>query len=129
MIVVASSDVIIGGIITVALAALTGLTIIAYKHPVGYRKLYGPLVASIMGVWIAREIYRGGVSSGFYSALNGVLSMNKGAILQTPSLQQEPLWTPLIPVGVVLFLSFLRVLPSILELPEKDREQRLPDDK
>jgi hypothetical protein len=122
-------EAIIGGIITLAVAALTGVTIIAYKHPVGYRKIYGPLVASIMGVWILRESYRSGVSSGFYSALDGVRSINKGVILQSPSLQQELSWTPLIPVGVVLYLSFLLMLPSILELSEKGRKQGLADGK
>jgi hypothetical protein len=111
----------LASLITGAVAIFSGLAFIAYKHPIGYRRIHLPLIASIWALWIIRMIYIAGESSGFYHALSGVRELNKDKIFQTPSFDMDPMWWFLIPLGVVLYLSCLRALPSILELPDRDR--------
>ncbi len=102
-------------------AFVSGLTFVAYKHPAGYRKLHIPLIASAWGVWIIHMIYSFGEQSGFYHALDGVREMNKGALLQTPSHESDPIWWFIVPLACLGYLTFLRALPSLLDLPTKER--------
>jgi len=112
----------LASIITVGLAAVSGLTFIAYKHPLGYRKIYVPLIASVWAAWFVYMIYSLGQTTGFYDALQRTREMNKGASILTPSRESDPLWLFLVPLAIAGYLSFLRALPSILELPSKDRD-------
>src|SRR6266446_10839482 len=112
----------IASIITVALAAISGLTFIAYKHPVGYRKIYVPLIVSVWAAWIIWMVYSYGQTIGFYEALRDTQALNKGTVIQTPSLKSDPMWWFLVSLAVVGYLSFLRALPSILELPAAERQ-------
>jgi hypothetical protein len=111
----------LASLITVALTILTGLTFIAYKHPIGYRKLYVPLVAFVGVVWFTRIIYLSGHLAGFFQALEGVRAINKGLVFQSPEHGQYPAWWTLLVLALAGYLSFLRALPSILELPDKEK--------
>jgi hypothetical protein len=104
-------------------AFVSGLTFVAYKHPAGYRKLHIPLIASAWGVFIIHMIYYFGETQGFYQALDGVRELNKdkAVFFQTPSHASDPIWWFIIPMSFVAYVTFLRALPSLLDLPGKER--------
>src|SRR5437764_14014645 len=102
-------------------AFVSGLTFVAYRHPAGYRKLFIPLMASAWGVWIVHMIYSFGEQSGFYRALDGVRSMNKDTLLQTPSHQPDAIWWFVVPVSCVASLTFISAWRSLLDLRTTER--------
>lgn len=103
-----------GFLASLALAMISGLTFIAYRHPAGYRRLYLPIVYTVWAVWLGRLIYTLGETSGFYSALTQIHTLNPKQLIQTPSIEGDPWWVFLVPVVIVVYLGLLRSLPFIL---------------
>ena len=97
-------------------AMVTGLTIIAYKHPAGYRKLYSPINIACGLVTFGYASYSIGHTLGFYEALSGVLALNKSPFI-SPKDESAPFWWILIPVLASAYMLFLKSLPLILDLP------------
>jgi hypothetical protein len=107
-------------------AALSGVTIIAYKHPSGYGRLYWVLVAAIYFVswtWFSYTIAYG---FGFSDALSQLNALNPNLGYKYPTSPSPPLWAFVIPFGIVLYLGFLGLLPFILR---HDKEKKQSNDR
>jgi len=108
----------------VALAALSGLSFIAYHHPSGYRRVYLPLVCAVWGVWLAWIIYSFGYERGFSTAVLATMKLNSPQLVKTPSSGPAMWWVFFVPAALYGYLSFLLYLPSILgsERPSTSRD-------
>lgn len=101
---------IVGGL---AVAAFSGLTIVAYRHPPGYRRLYLPLVCAVWGVWAVWFIYDLGFALGFGQALLETMKLNSPTLIRIPSRDYTSWWYSVIPGVVYAYLSFLWFLPKL----------------
>jgi NhaP-type Na+/H+ or K+/H+ antiporter len=102
---------IIGGL---ALAAVTGLTIIAYRHPDGYARMYTPIVVALVAAWAAWFIGDMSYSSGYSEAILATIKLNPGAIIKTPTRETASFLAFLAPAVAYAYLGFLRLLPHLL---------------
>jgi amino acid transporter len=114
---------IIGGL---AVAAITGLSIIAYRHPAAYARIYRPLVCMLVGAWVVWFIYGIGFDSGFGNAVLTTMKLNSGSLIKTPSRDLPSFWLYMVPAIVYAYLSFLKLLPHLLRdeapNPEKTKD-------
>jgi MFS superfamily sulfate permease-like transporter len=114
---------IIGGL---AVAAITGLSVIAYRHPAAYARIYRPLVCVLVGTWAIWFIYGLGYSSGFSDAVLTTMKLNSGGLIKTPDRDLPSLLPYMVPAIAYAYLSLLKLLPYLLsdQAPssEKDRE-------
>jgi len=96
------------------IAALTGITILAYKHPAGYGKIYYPIVGAIGVAWLVWFVYGIAYTSGFGDAIVETMKLNTPKLIKTPSNGSTPWWYFFIPAALYIYLSFLRILPHLL---------------
>lgn len=108
-----------------ALAVLTGLTWLAYKHPSGYSVISIPLLsvnAAAFGLGVA---YNLGVQAGSHAVLMSVIRAGGGRLegidhAAVPATIDQALLFGGLPL-LFAYLLFLRALPSLLGL-RKERE-------
>jgi hypothetical protein len=102
---------IIGGL---AVAAITGLSAIAYRHPAAYARIYTPLVCVFVGAWVVWFIYGMAFASGFSSAVLATMKLNPDTVIETPSRGTLSFWSYMVPAVVYAYISFLKLLPYLL---------------
>jgi len=102
---------IIGGL---AVAAITGLSVIAYRHPAAYARIYRPLLGVLIGAWAVWFIYGVGFGSGFHEAMLATMKLNSGTLIKTPDRDSASFLFHMVPIIVYAYLSFLRLLPHLL---------------
>ena len=114
---------IIGGL---AVAAITGLSVIAYRHPAAYARVYRQLVYMLFGAWAVWVIYGFGFTTGFSNAVLATMKLNSGTIIKTPSRGFPSFWLSMVPAIVYAYLVFLKLLPHLLRdeahSPEKSKD-------
>jgi hypothetical protein len=114
----------------IVMAAISGLTFIAYKHPKGYARMYLPVMLSGMAVFLLYATYSIGFLYGFSAASIAYMKLNPPPLHFPETESGSPtFWMLLLPVIFVGYLSFLLALPFILDLPKKDKEKVKPKDK
>ena len=96
------------------LAAVSGITFIAYKHPEGYRRMHGPLIILVAVLWVIWATYGMGHQQGFYEGLRQVRDQNPDVLLETPNYEISSLWVFMLPSIPIIYFMFLGALPSIL---------------
>ena len=106
---------------TAALAAITALCIIAYRHPKGYTKIYKAL-CDVM-IWAVCAI--GGFGVGIEAArqtLTPYIEPKKigAATRELATITPSPFWTAVFFILILGFFVFLLALPSILEHQTND---------
>jgi hypothetical protein len=94
--------------VPICVAALSGLTFIAYEHPKEYQKLYPILVGIIFTFMVATAAYNIGAeraSSAIYGSIEGeTASKASGAISDI----EIPWWiASWLPLGIYSYLFFL----------------------
>lgn len=109
------------------IALVSALTVVAYRHPRGYRKIAGAVLPLLF-------IYGFGRVAGDLGSMNaGIQSLTERAQQQEPSIEMfrftiqmlaghytDLKWTLLIASLTLTYMVFLIFLPNILEmLPEK----------
>lgn len=106
------------------LAAITGITIVAYKHPQGYGRLY-PFIAGllllIMISMVSWEIGNNNIYSKLYSLIPAGKRQEADAMLESAKI---PNWYS-IPMITALFFYFalLQFLPYIIKKEPENRER------
>jgi hypothetical protein len=115
----------------IVMAAISGLTFIAYKHPKGYARMHYPVMITFGAVWVLYATYSIGYVYGFGDAASAFLKLNPSAYLHSPERESHSptLWIFLLPVLFIGYLSFLRALPYILGLPSNNKKEHDPKDK
>lgn len=110
----------IGGL---AVAAISGLTAIAYRHPAGYRRIYVPLLCVLGGVWAVWFVYRLGFTLGFSTATLETIKLNATTVTKIPNQGSPSFWFYIAPAILYAYLSILRLLPLVLR-DEKSISER-----
>lgn len=102
------------------LAAVTGLTVIAYKHPQGYNRIHGYLYAGAVMIYIAVMAWSEGVGIA-YSEVTKFIPVDKqdAARKAIDAVQVSFALTFFVFVGVAAYLIFLSLLPGILGLDKE----------
>jgi len=107
------------------LAALTAISIIAYRHPKGYAKLFRTIGEFL--IWMVFGI------AGFAIGVGGAHRMlipyiqpgkQAAAANEIARVTPNPLWTLLIFLAIFGFFAFLSRLPQILEHDPDDKIER-----
>jgi len=104
------------------LAAVSALSIIAYKHPRGYRKIEPVIVFGISIIYLVYIIWVLGYVQGFYAgkSIEGEFA--------SPDYPIDPFpWLLIIVLIIQAYLIFLKKLPDILEI-NKDEEKKEQND-
>lgn len=110
---------------TLALAAITAISIIAYRHPKGYAKLFKWICELILWAFLAIAGFAVGVGAA-HQALTPYLQPEKAAeaaaliARSTP----DPALTFLGTIVVWGYFAFLAVLPMILEHDPDEKIER-----
>ena len=102
---------VLGGLVV---AAFSGLTIAAHKYPLGYQRIYMPLVCAVWGVWGIWIVYQFGVTAGSGQAVLETLQLNPTLLIKTPLSSPTPWWYYFVASAVYAYLSVLRLLPALL---------------
>ena len=107
------------------LALISGLTFLAYKHPIAFKRLFWPLFFLITAAFFVATAWNGAVSS-VLSALSEFIPPTQ---LQAASLKAHeldfPSWHTLAFLCSGLYMSFLLWLPILLA---EDKEKIKPKD-
>lgn len=104
-----------GGLVV---AAFSGLAITAYKYPLGYRRMYMPLVCAVWGAWSVWLVYQFGVTAGSGQAVLETLQLNPTLLIKTPLSSSTPWWYYFVAPAAYAYLSLLRFLPELLSPSE-----------
>ena|SRR2546421_537687 len=106
-------------------ASISGLALLAYRHPPGYKRLYIILMIAIsaayllIGLWdIACEISYGQVIT---FLKDNAYDDARSAVRRV---QINLVWTSLAAVGAYVYLNFLLYLPKLLENNEELSEEK-----
>lgn len=97
--------------IGIVLAAISGITFIAYKHPRLYKKEFGPKVVNFaVGIFIVSAIYDAGITAGHENLLpllNNQTPSEIQAVLKSASVSQNVYLTSIAAFFYSVFLSWL----------------------
>ena len=104
---IALMDKLITGLI---LAAISGITFLAYKHPKAYDKLFQPLMFSSLGLFIALSSYWLGWSAGHTSTDHDAFPFSF-------------VWIYVGYAASYIYFKFLAMLPQILEDKPKKKDE------
>ena len=103
----------------IIMAVISSLAFIAYKHPTGYRKMYGPLCVLDVVIMFVCCAYSVGYENGFFDS-SSHHPKNHDLI---------PAWAWIGLLVFVVYLAFLLFVPYILNLPIKDPKEHNPKSK
>lgn len=99
-------------------AALSGLTFLAYKHPKAYSRLYVAFLIIYGALWVAAQLFTLGVEHA--AELAGTAGYKDAAALITKSVTpREFEQSDFIFFGVLFYLGFLLWLPDLIGKDEK----------
>jgi TRAP-type C4-dicarboxylate transport system permease small subunit len=111
-------ETVIAGLI---LAAVSGLTFLAYKHPKGYRWLSDILIVVLVVVCALFYAYRIGFSNGYQACFKAASKVEKTYDIPISSDDSVVSYFSLTVIACWVFLTFLRfLLPRLTEADRKD---------
>jgi hypothetical protein len=105
-----------------ALAAVSCVTYLAYKHPSAYRKIYWPLTTLICVILLVNSIWTFGVQSA-YTQLTPLIEVSKFPQMdEAMNRIMYRFWVVLAAcTGATWYLVLLKYLPKLLEQEKKER--------
>lgn len=105
----------------VALAFLSGLTWLAYRHPDGFPKIANSLMAVSTLAYLLIAAYSLGVSKGGYAVANLDDDLSPSAIRQAVESVEPNIGLAFVMFfGFMTYMIFLSSLPYILGMPKQD---------
>jgi hypothetical protein len=109
------------------LAAITGLTILAYKHPKAYSRLYLPLFAVFFAAFLSIVSWNSGISVLLTKVLELIPEAQQGAIKAIAEELSIPTFLLMgTQFAVVFFMVFLLWLPRLIA---DDKKEHPPEEK
>ena len=102
-------------------ALVTGITFLAYKHPIAFKRLYFPIFGVLLLVGIGFGAWNAAISFTLI-ALKDIIPPEQfqAATLKAHALD-APTWYSWAFMGMVAYLMFLLWLPNIIEDENKDK--------
>lgn len=104
-------------------AAVTGLTIIAYRNPTAYRRMYPPLRYTLYAVLAAWFFYNIGLTTGYAEATIDVMKLNSPQIVKMPPMKTIPGLAYFGACAVLIYLELLQLLPFILSTERQRHDE------
>ena len=105
------------------LAALSGISWLAYRHPIAYGRLYWPITGTIWLVFMACLVWDAGTSHGAFAIMPLVpLEKHAEASATREALQIVGLNVLLGYVALSAYLIFLNFLPHLLRENKGDKK-------
>lgn len=112
-------------ITTLAVAAITGITIIAYRHPDGYKKIFPWLIGVMVVVMVIMMVWDLGVQQGYFAVSEFIeyeqykdarAAINDKLLLYT----EKSSFTKLLGIMVIMsYFGLLNLLPLITNTTKK----------
>jgi hypothetical protein len=110
-------------VVTLALACLSGITLIAYRHPVSYKRLYAPLMCLVVLVWAVVFFFTAGYQHGFHVSAMQTIRLNAGSA-KIPELAPSEVWPYAIAPLPIVYFSLLYFLPTLGISGEKSKDEK-----
>lgn len=113
-------ETLLGGL---ALAAVSAITFVAYRHPNTYAKAYSVLAVGwlfIYGLWMAFGI---GEMVGHLQVVTMVKDSNEG-VVNTPTYVSPPIWKMMSFPAILFYLFFLSFFPQLFPKSEDHNDDR-----
>ncbi len=102
-------------------AFVTGITFLAYKHPIAFKRLYFPIFGVLLLIGVGFGAWNSAISITL-AALKDFIPPEQfqAATLKAHALD-APTWYSWAFMGMVAYLVFLLWLPNIIEDEKKDK--------
>ena len=107
-------------IVTLIISAVSALAFVAYRHPEGYARLYVPMLLTSFAIFATWCVYSVGYQLGFSDASIECIKAKPPAVVTQPKLESFPFVAFIL---LILFITLLRFLPVIFDLPSKRQRQ------
>jgi hypothetical protein len=98
-----------------AVAAIGGITFIAYRHPNAYRIIFIVLIVCYIAATVAMTAWNEGSYHTYRALLDYIEGDNIAKAKAVRENYQIPNWIILSSIGVYAYLCFLYFLPNILD--------------
>jgi len=106
------------------LACISGVTVLAFRHPIGFSKLFPYLLGAATAVFIGATVWHVAIQVTWANLLAYMVPEKVGQAIDTIAQLRAPyLWVALSYLGVVIFLWIILKLPPFLQVAEEDGAQ------
>jgi hypothetical protein len=106
------------------LACISGVTVLAFRHPIGFSRLFPYLLGAVTAVFIGASVWHLAIQVTWTNLLTYMVPEKVGQALDAIARFRVPfLWVALFYFGVVVFLWIILKLPPFLQMAEKDGAQ------
>ena len=102
-------------------AFITGITFLAYKHPVAFKRLYFPVFVVLLLVGVGFGAWNAAISATLAALKNFIQTEQFQAATLKAHTLDSPLWYSWAFMGMVAYLVFLLWLPNIIEDEKKNK--------
>ncbi|HSS63297.1 MAG TPA: hypothetical protein VLS27_02620 [Gammaproteobacteria bacterium] len=103
-------------------ACITGLTVLAFKHPKGFSRLFPYLMGLATGLFIAVTVWHVAIELTWTNLLPHLVPQKVREARDAVSTLRFPyVWIAISYLSVVAFLWIILKLPPFLQVAEKDR--------
>lgn len=108
-------------------AIVSGLTVLAYKNPIGFKRLYFPIATILLLTSVGLGAWNAGVTTAAKTLLEFVPAANIQQATASSSALLTPIWHFLVLVVMFVYLVFLLWLPYILNEEKETKPKRESD--
>ena len=107
--------------VAIIVAALSGITYLAYKHPDAYEKMYAVFAVGFMGIWIFLLSWNVAILTANSRVDKATRYATEPIVTDAIDTLYFPWWVFAVGGAAYLYLTFLYKLPSLLA---DDKEQK-----
>lgn len=102
-------------------AFVTGITFLAYKHPIAFKRMYFPIFVVLLLIVVGFSAWNFAISITLASLKEFIPPEQFQAATLKAHALDAPSWYSLAFSGMVVYLVFLLWLPNIIEDEKKDK--------
>ena len=106
------------------LACISGVTVLAFRHPIGFSKLFPYLLGAATAVFVGASVWHAAIQVSWANLLPYMVPEKVGQAMDTIARLRVPyLWVALSYLGVAVFLWIILKLPPFLQMAEENGTQ------
>jgi len=103
------------------LASVTGVTVVAFRHPHGFARLFPYLLAVITAIFIGFSVWHIAIEVAWSGLLDYITDVAIAEAITTKNkLQYSIIWIVFWYIGVIAFLWIILKLPPFLQITDMD---------
>lgn len=107
---------------SLAVAFITGVTFLAYKHPKAFKRLYWPLCFLITCAFLATSVWNSAISAVLSTLKDFIPASHLQTAMQKAHELDLPAWYLLVFFASIIYIVFLLWLPNLLA-EDSDKEK------